>query len=134
MPSYREPTMKGAPATKPRSFGRRLLRAQLIFTVCPAVLLPASALVLGAIFPGGALTLLYLFFFYFLPASLIANSLGYKTVEGAPPLPVPASSLTALMVLLAVHATLVALVFLVWQAMAVSLRRARRWPQGRIAP
>jgi len=108
----------------------KLLRAEMRFTVMPAVLLPSAAVVLMAIFPGGAIALLYVFFFYLLPASLIANGLGYRTVVGAPPLPLPASSVTQLVVLLAFHATLVALLFLVWHAFAATMRWARRKGSG----
>ena len=53
----------------------------MIFTICPVIVLPLAAFVLMLRFPRGDIVVLLLLFVYLLPASVIANSLGYRTLE-----------------------------------------------------
>jgi hypothetical protein len=109
---------------------RRLLRMELLFTVCPVVLFPGVAMILMLISPAAGFGVLMLFVVYLSPASAIVNSLGYKTMEGAPPVPLPASSFTALILILAAQAILVAAIFLAWRMTATTVRWVRRKGSG----
>ncbi len=109
---------------------RRLLRMELRFTVYPVVLFPSVAMILMLISPAAGFGVLMLFVVYLSPASAIVNGLGYKTMEGAPPVPLPASSFTALILILAAQAVLVAAIFLVWRITATSIRWVRRMGSG----
>ncbi len=111
-------------------FLRRLLRIELLFTVYPVVLFPGAAVILMLISPAAGYGVLMLFVVYLSPASAIVNSLGYKTMEAAPPLPLPASSFTSLMRILAAQAVLVAAIFLAWRMTATTVRWVRRKGSG----
>ena len=102
-----------------------LLRLELIFTVLPALLLPALILVLKSISPGIMVGVILLGMGYLLPASLVVNSLGYKTINGDTPLPGPDMSLTTLMILVVTHAVLVAAFFLICRSLGSWIDRER---------
>jgi hypothetical protein len=125
-----EQTMKQKLAEGITRLLRRLLRIELLFTVCPAVLFPSVAMILMLISPAAGFGVLVLFVIYLSPATAIVNSLGYKTMEGAPPLPLPASSFTALILILAAQAVLVAAIFLAWRITTTSIRWVRRMGSG----
>ena len=56
---------------------------------------------------------------YLLPAFVLVNFVfGYQTIKGAPPLPMPATSVESLLIVLAAHAALVAMAH-----MAIHARR-----------
>src|SRR4051812_32211459 len=73
---------------------RDFLKVQIRYTVLPCAVGLAAFCLLLVPFPPGAILLLIVAFVYLLPAWPIVNlGLGYRPVDGAPPLPIPASSL-----------------------------------------
>jgi hypothetical protein len=87
----------------------QLLKVELCFTVLPLVVFPVAFFLLGAVYRPAAVLVFIVGCVYLFPAFLVVNyCFGYQTVEGAPPLPVPASSLSSLLVVVAAHAALVA--------------------------
>ena len=111
---------------RPVAAGRRvpawlgpLARLELILTVVPGIALGGAFAVGLAAFPPLAVLALIAAFFYLLPAFLVVNICGYTTIEGPAPIPMPASSPMGLAVVVAVHAALVAGLFVAYRLGAV---------------
>ena len=112
------------PPRLPRPLGQ-LLKLELLFTVFPLVAFPIVFFLLAAVFPPAAIVVLFAGLLYLMPAYLVVNVVfGYRTVEGAPPVPIPASSLSSLLVVVAAHAGLIAAAFAVSRLGVGLLRRA----------
>jgi hypothetical protein len=124
---------------------RQILAVQALFTVVPIGLLAAIyGLSIACEFVPGILLVLVVGSLYLLPAFLVVNyGFGYRTIKGAPPLPMPATSVESFLVILAAHAVLVTTSHMVFHLATARIGRltpARAWdadatpPRGRVPP